>query len=556
MNPNGPLTERLLIIGTAVDGPLNTPRRVNNSNEVERIFGPARYGKGFLDPNTGTESGEPNGASIPLAVAQAMAAGCTEIYCVRATGSYAMSASAYSNQLDIRAVNPGRLYNSVVFTTSVTSTGASGFLTYTITQPAIKGGSVSTTLASGRTIGEMIQHVNGNPDNRTIYINPDTYGSVLNNNAVLLGNGSVTLSGGTNGTRAKGEDYATSVVEYANMLVDEDSGTFDVLTGMNFPFDIAVLADIYIDDQVTDDSALKYTTSIAKDYASWLDRHSYDVRPCHGVIAVRPHGIRDRSALITYVNNNLLATSYAAYNSTLRWLAAGPFLYNGFLRPDPITGVADIGSKLSVVAGPDVVITHPDVGNYTTQIHVLYAAMSTTIPPERSAQNIKLNGITAYGTPIPGKYAKQLVEGVGFDPDNEISGKGAYVVLIPNVNEPNSPWIVYDDPTAASRDDYLRQHQISHLCNSIHSDLARALWSFLGTATDLNTLASMEATTQNILDGYSKAGAFIGGRGQGYDFRLSMDGYDQALGVVRVNLEINPARALRKIKLVIDVRNV
>lgn len=553
---NGPSTETLLIIGTAVDGPLNRPVLIDNAAQAQRVFGPARYSGGYVDPNTSTESGNPNGASLPLAIAQALSAGAGSIYAVRATGSFAVAGSAYSNQLDIRAQNPGRVYNSVVFTTSVTSTGSSGYMTVTVDQPAVKGGSFSSVFASGTTLGEVIDSLNADARNTTIYINRDSWPTPLDNAAVLLGSGSVTLTGGTNGTRAKGEDYATSVNGYANMLSVAETGTFDTLLGYKFKFDVAVLADIYLDDQVTNDSNLKYTTSIATDFVYWLDQMSSDVHPCSGVIGVKPAGIRDLTAYINYINNNLLSTTSGAWNSTLRWIKAGYFLYNGWQRLDPDGGVSDIGSRLSVAAGPDVVVNHADVGRYTTNIHVLYAALCTVLPPERAAVFTQLPGVAAYGTMIPGKYANKLVEGVGFDETNNLSGKGAYVVLIPNPRENNTPWVIFDDPTASARDEYFRNYQIVHLCNSIQSDLDKALGKFIGGSTDLASLAAMEAQVQNIMDGYVGAGAFRGGRGQGYDFKLTMNGQDQFLGVVRVFLEIAPATALRRIHFVVSIRNV
>jgi hypothetical protein len=56
------------------------------------------------------------------------------------------------------------------------------------------------------------------------------------------------------------------------------------------------------------------------------------------------------------------------------------------------------------------------------------------------------------------------------------------------------------------------------------------------------------------MDGYVSSSALRGARGVGYDFRISMNGTDEALGAVRIYLEVSPATALRKIYFVVAVR--
>jgi len=72
---SGPTTETLLIIGTAVDGPLNLPIKITDAAEAERLFGPATYTGDYLNPVSSTADDKNNGASLPKAFAQAIAAG-------------------------------------------------------------------------------------------------------------------------------------------------------------------------------------------------------------------------------------------------------------------------------------------------------------------------------------------------------------------------------------------------------------------------------------------------------------------------------------------------
>jgi hypothetical protein len=563
---SGPTTERLLIIGTALDGPLNVPVRVTDAAEAERIFGPATYSNGYKSPITATADDKNSGATIPRAIAQAIAGGCTDIYVCRATGNYATAPSAFSGKLDLKSSFPGRLYNDVSL--GLQSPTGSGILRVTVTQPSQKGETYTTSYASALTVAEVIDLINGDRRNRTFEIIKDTYASIHANACTTLGGSAlvtVGLSGGTYGTNAPGEDFATSLNGYASALAATDFGTFDQLLGQRFRFNVSVLTGIHLDDQVVDNgyakagggtwsSADEYQVSVATDYVLWLDRMSQEVGPCFGVVACRPPGIRNVSTFISFISGSLLDTGAGKWNANLRWNKAGYFMYTGWSRTDNIAGTVDMGQRLGVVAGPEVVFSHPKLGNYTDMFHVSYAAMLTTLPPERAPIFKQLPGVVSYGTPIPAKYANKLVQGVGFDDTNDLSGRGAYTVLTRNPRDPLGPMVIYDDVTAAYRDDYMRNYQLVHLCNSIHNNLDYALGSFIGGPTSPSALAAMETVVQNIMDGYVASNALRGARGVGYDFRLSMTGTDEALGVVRIFLEISPATALRKIYFVVAVR--
>lgn len=561
---SGPTTERLLIIGTAQDGPLNTPVPVTNTSVAERTFGPVTYSGGYKNPVTSSSDDRDAGASIPRAVQQAIAAGCTDIWVVRATGTIASVASALSGKLNIQALNPGRIYNE----SSLGILSSGGILYATVTQPSVKGETYTTQYASTLTVGEFIDRINSDPKNKCFAIVKDTFASILASSCYTLGSTALvtsTLTGGTNGCQAPSEDYGLALDGYATALTTEDTGTFATLLGDRFGFDVVVLTGIHLDDQVvtsggskpgggTWSSSEEYTVSIVTDYVVWLDAISTNVRPCFGVIACRPNNVRDVTSIVSYVNNNLLETTAAKYNASLRWNKAGYFLYTGFnVNYGPDSNV-DLGARLGVVAGPAAVYTHPALGNYTDNFHVSYAAMLTTMPPERAPIFKQIPGIVGYATPFPGKYCDLLVEGVGRDQDNDLSGRGAYVVLTKNPRNSQGPLVVYNDVTAAFRDDYLRTFQLVHLVNSIESHLDQQLFDFLGGPTDHGTLAAMETVVQNVLDGFVQSRGLKGGRGMGYDFEITMDGIDQYLGIIRVNLEIAPATALTKIYFTVSVR--
>ena len=152
---DGPLTNRCLILGSALDGPIGVPVKVDATN-VAKFFGPAAYQGGYYDPVTGGESGKYAGATIPLAVSQVLAAGCQDIYAVRVSGDYA-TGTLGSLAIAVTSRNPGRIYNTVALSAALSGNSFS----LVLTQPNIKGGTITLTSdATGTTLGEFISRVN------------------------------------------------------------------------------------------------------------------------------------------------------------------------------------------------------------------------------------------------------------------------------------------------------------------------------------------------------------------------------------------------------------
>lgn len=544
---NNPTTERLLLIGTALDGPKNEPVRVTSYRDTLALFGPATYTSGYKDPLTGTESGADAGASLGFHVTQALAAGCGDIWVVRATGEYA--GVQIGSVLDVRSVYPGRIYNEVSLSIATASSG----IAVTLNQPEIKGGPFVSHFASGFSISQVIDQLNSDRRNRTIFIRRETYPAVLTNACTTIPSGTFTLTGGTNGCRARGDDFGVSVSGYANALVATDSGTFDQILGKGFQFSICSLTNIYFDDEVVP-GASAGSYSIASDFVYWLDKVSADISPCHGVMGVRPPNLRDPAAVIDYIKNNLLAEEYGVYDANLRWIKSGPLMKAGWRRTDPIYGQVDLGRYLSVVAGPEQILAHPELGRVTDMWHTIYAGMLSRTPPERATVYMPIPGTVGRTALFPRKYAQALDSGVGFDPETDLSGKGAYVSATQDPRNLGGPLLVVNDPTAAARDDIFRNHQTVHLVNVIHQTVSDSLAGFLGKAASAANLANMETLVENILEGFFFSGALAGTRGVGYDFKISMDGASRELGIVRVHLSIIPTQAIRQIQITVTVK--
>ena len=375
--------------------------------------------------------------------------------------------------------------------------------------------------------------------------------------------GSVTLSGAKNGCFARGDSYGpelftssgTGLFGYAQALVAADTGTFDSIRNLRFRFDVAYLTGIHVDDQVTA-GANATSTSIIADFADWITVMRKEVSPCHGVMDLRPHNLRTTSSIISYITGNLLTTSYGYYNQSAKWINAGPILYSGRIRPGELGTMEDVYANVSVVAGPSGIFNHPDMnGDYLWESGGAYAGYLTTLPPESSATQSQIPGIKGYATPYPQTYANMLTNGVGADFANDLSGGGAYVVLVRDQLNSQGALVVNDDVTAAQRDNQYRNYQTVSLCNSIQKDLQASLRRFLGKSTGGGVIASMETAVQNVLDGYASSEGIRGGRGTGYDFKIDMIGPDASIGSITVTYWLAPASVVRRINLVCAVRN-
>lgn len=544
-----PTTNRLLIIGTAVDGPINQPIRITNTQTAEKIFGPAKYANGYKDPDD-VVSGKRNGATLPLAVKEALRAGATDVWLCRATGTKAANSTAFSSYFDMEAIYAGDIYNDVSLTMATGTGSATGTVTFTLSQPAVKGGDVTIALPVTTTVEETILRINDHPDNTTLYIDPLTFPTTLTDTLADMSDGTESLSGGANQTDAPGEALATSKALFATKLVATDTGTFDMLLGDRFQFNHAVLAGLYIDDEVVNADA---SASIYEDFTAWIEQMSKVARPCMGWLACRPTGIKDVADLITYVNTSLLATTAGYYDEDANHIKAGPFLNEGNFITDVNGNSIDLGGRVVVTAGTDVIWSHPDVGRYLDSFHIWAAAKSTVLPPEQSLQYTPCDTCLGFANRLPGKYADLLAAGIGADEASLTSGKGAYMVLIPNFRNPNGPRVIYDDSTSAFRNSPFRQAQLVDLINSIHVDVYDRLINYIGKPTSLSTQAAMKADIKAVLDGYVESGGLRGGEGLGYSYDLEIRGTDQDLGIVRVNLSVHPSTSIRAIVQTITV---
>jgi hypothetical protein len=541
-----PTTEQLFILGNALDGPVNTPISIQNISDAQNIFGPLTYTGDYINPQTGIADNAYADNNLLKAVTEALLGGAGNVACVRVGGQTASITGAWNSVININAINPGRIYNSV---TVVSTSGSTGY-TITLNQTPSKGGSIFWTFTGIQTLGNLVSTINNDTRNRSIIMNiPATSATTPISG---LGIGTAALSGttsGTNGTGAPMEDYAGNKSGYYTALTQQ-YGTFDSLGGI--PFDVAVLVGIYMDDQVVS-APNDTTTSVAQAFANFLYTASRETQPCHGVIGVRPSGLKSPAELSIYATNALLNPNPGYYNVAARWINAGYFMQQGFFATNPDDGsTVDIGGYLSVVAAPDIIYSQKNIGYYLENAAAAYAGMITSLPAQSATTNKALGTIKLINGTLSKSTQELLNQGLGYNPAVAGSVAHAAYVTIKYNSVLNAPVIVSDNTCALRTSDY-HTLQILRVAN-LASFMAKAvLYPFIGEADSIEARTAMKTQLTTALQKMVDAGALLGGDGNGFKFTITSDPVDLLLGQITVTMFLRPAMQIKYIQVVVNI---
>jgi hypothetical protein len=535
-----PISESVLIIGPAVDGPIDKPVRVSAVSEIEAAYGPVRFNSDYVGPS-GEVSGF-NGNFLMKALREVRNGGAVDVRVMRVGGSFATGtftnaapSTGTTGTITVVADNPGRIYNQASLEFTSGATGGQMILR----QPTSKGGDVTVTwgtATSGLTIGELIDRINGHGSNRTVTLAAGTI--ALTGPARNL-QGSVTLAGGTDGT-IKDDLVGNKYTMYDN-LTAATTGTFALLDDYNV--DIVYIAGLYLDDQVASSST---STSIAGDFSAFLGQRTLD-NPMIGVIGIRPlDNINNRTKVIEHFN---ALTTTAAGNRATNWLNAGYFMYNGFPYDDAnLEQPIDAGGYLQVVAA-DVVINDVELGLYVESAAGLYAGLLGSLKPHKAPTHKRVPGIFGLPYEFTAAQLNTLVGGIGRDANAGIDGGGAYVT----VRRIDGQGILFTrGVTAAQRTSDFKNLQPLRIANGVHKGVKEIAFPFLGEANDLPHKNALETSIKTFLDTLYEAGAILGKDGIGYTVRVtggSDNPMDQLLGRITIDITLRPALEILEISV-------
>lgn len=605
--PTGSLTDTVLIIGNAVDGPTGRALKVTAST-AEKIYGPLVYDDNvYLPPaSRPNDTGKYNGNNLLKAYNEVTAGGCTDVMFMRVGGTQATSAAASAALgMTLSSVYPGSVYNTVIGTSPASTSGLYAKLTVTstasgtgnITQATLqimqrslgKGYNKTYTIVdktNGRSIcktkEDFILEVNGDTANRTITLamTGGSYTDYVASSFSVTASGTketlLTLSGGTDGTRQDGtysadsywlpstdedgiETFTTStsaapgaingLARLYHELMAAETGPFDKL--LMIEPDIVYLPCLYFDDNVSD-TPLVVQLSAGIEFAAALHRATSYNYPMVGVMGQNPLTKIDRlsiSQAVSRLITNEMGTDY--FNSGY-FVSCTSSNGTQFAFVDEDTNdVIDAGRYVQVVAGPDVVLYNDDLGSYIETPAGVYAGLLSTVPPNRAVSNMTLPGIKGLLYEYTYQQINKLSGGQPWDDMENTSGDGgSYIVLRKNAL---GNIIVNLDNTCAERSSDYANYQVLYIVNLAASGIKRISTNYLGLASSLATRLALKNEIKSFLDALAETGAIAGGEDVGYSFSVGADTYDQVLGRVVIKLQLRPCLQIKTISVTINV---
>lgn len=555
----GPITDTVLVIGTAPDGPTGEPVRINTAH-AEILFGPLLYNT-YYKPyvSNGPTSGDYNGNTLLKGLNEVALGGCSNILLMRVGGTYASSAiTAGNNNFVIRAIYPGRIYNDLSCAIS------SATATLTVYQSSIGKGSTLSYTLSGKTLVQLMNEVNTDINNRSIVIQTGTNGtSALTRQIVTSAIHLPTFSLGAAGCTTSGtnctmeEEFASGgtsgISGFVNTLCAEN-GAFELLQELDA--DIIYLSGLYADDSADESTA---TTSVATMLASACFLSSINGFPKFGIIGLRPMFTNDRASITTKVQD--LTTNSSGWNDTQRKISKFGYFMSAtetgssqFTAVDPYTGVTvDTGRYISLISGPDVILSQRQLGNYVDSPAGVYAGFVATLPPQRAATNKVLPGINGTTYYYTNKQVNALAGGQPYTwtVGSEQSGYGgAYVVLRRDYR--GETVINLDNTCALRRSDYSKL-QTLRIVDAVIEGIRQITLPYIGEPNHFSTRMAIRNAIRNYLDTVAETKAIAGGENIGYSFSVTSSGSDIVLGRLMVELTLRPSLQITAIHVTVNV---
>lgn len=546
--------DSILVIGCALDGPVNTPVGLQGLSNVEAFFGPAMFDTSYTSPDADpTKKGTYSYNSLMKACTEVVSGGGANIILVRVGGVTATSGTGPGSTLLggilAQGMFPGNVYTGAQL--SAVSDPLNGTVLTIVNQPASKGvQGAAFSFPPTATYGQICQQFNKNRLNKTFQLRCPTSiatGTAITNPQTIH---SVTLAGGTNGTAAPGDDFYGNKAAYFTAIT-QTGGAFEQVSGVNA--DLVVVADLYADDDITGSPSYSFLKSLGV----FCYQQSRDNYPALAIIGTRPLSDTSQVGIQKHVNN-LTNVNTGVYDDVPSKLVnVAQFIQEGIPYNDPeIPGgqAIDLGRHMSIVAGPDVYYNSGILGSYVDSPATFLTGMISSKNPQQALTNQSLRGGVTLAYQFTKSQRNVLNAGINFTGQNDGLGGGAYLTL--SVRQPGGGEVVVtEDVTAASRNSSFKNLQVMRIIQATERVVEGVCQKFIGQSNDPGTVATLESQLQGGLDEIAGQGALFGGRGSGYDFKIGSNALDGQIGVIRISMWLRPARQLKRIETTVTVKN-
>jgi hypothetical protein len=592
-------TDRVVIIGQALDGPVNVPYMVERVSDATKLFGPVFYEdisyvrdtSGNTMPASAASGavGKFTGNRLIRALHEVVQGGATDIILIRVGGVVAAGTLTGSGSATItmEAVYPGSIYNG---TTVIWSSGG-------VTVQFVNGKAPSTATnntvsfsVAGKTVEQVCNEINDYRGNGSIRLYPSNVAAGLSASGfAATATVSGALSGGRNGTidglypDAPGSNAYEKNSYILGCLTAEATGTFAVLE--DIPADIFLMAALNFDEGVNPASGGIYAGgpsftagsltigNIGYSFGRFLHDKSKSGFPAMGVVGLRPFvvgnpDVRDIAKIVENLTSG--TTGYFDIGSrvitqppsALCWIKPGWFLTPGVLdytdpSEPPGSNIIPLGRYLSVVAGPDIIFTIKGV-SYVGNGAGLYAGMASSCPIQEALTGKPLPGVTALTYRLSRRQVNMLAAGQPYDEvksnNDSLYGGGGYVVFR-NVPDQGliTNYAVNSDVTAGPRNDQFADLFTWRIVAAISNEVRAAVYPFIGKENTIETRMAMNTAVRGILEKASQMGVLMPGENVGYNFSITSSTVDQIVGRVTIELRIRPVFQIRQIRVVVSV---
>lgn len=192
----------------------------------------------------------------------------------------------------------------------------------------------------------------------------------------------------------------------------------------------------------------------------------------------------------------------------------------------------DLGRFISVVAGPDVILTNNRVGSYADNSAAGYAGFIAQLP----AQSGPTNKVVSYAKGLRFSFSNSQLDKLT---------EARYVTF----RMKNAQVAIVDGPTAAQADSDYRRISTIRVLKEVVNELRDVCDPYIGEPNEVPQRNAMSAAMSKRLGQLAEAGVIVD-----YDFVIVATPQMQLIGEAQIELTIVPPQELRKITTVVSLR--
>jgi hypothetical protein len=510
------LTDAVLLLGVATDGPLYTPIQITSIAQAEQIFG-------ITTAAPSITAAPILAKSLTRGVYEAFQAGCTNINLVRVsgTGSSVVITDTVTpaNSVTLTANYPGVKYNGLTATVVAPGTGA-GSLTIT----TLDGVAHAFPIPVGGIWGDLMNAVNFSTIN-VVATQASTSGNPLATINVV-NSGPTNFSGGNDGTNLTDAQYNDALVAAYMQL--ETYGV-DVVCPLGAYLQPTYALDASGNPTIANANSGD-TVWFGQNLAQFCARVSVDTQSCYGVISVAPLSVPTFTNAVR--RGNQLALTKYNFNYLSGYNTNSPAVSNAEVLTT--AGAAlNIGYLLNICVGPDPILNNQRLGNYVMDGAATYAGKSTTIQPQIGMTNKTLSSVVG----LSYNYGASVI--------NTLVGSGPGFVVF-NTQQ-GSVRTVADQTYEVSGGDFAKLSTLRITYASMEA-VRQACAGFIGGAANPATINAMGTAVNSALAALKSSGALLD-----YTWNINATAANQIAGTFQINLQLVPALQIRKIYVTISL---